>query len=406
MAIYKYKAKKGPGGIIEGTLEAKTKEDVIENLSRRGLLPVSVEEGECRADSRPDSSLLKISGRIKPREVTVFTRQLASLLKSGIQIFNAINIITEQAGSPAIKKVLADINSGIKDGSRFSHALAKYPKVFSDLYISMVRAGENSGMLPEVLTRIAQYRRKQDELVSRIRMALAYPVIMSLVGCATVVFMLTFVMPRLTRVFTQMGRDLPMPTQIMIYISDGLRQWWFAIAIFIIAFILICKKQSKTESGQIFFSRLKLSAPVIKEFLLKAELARFCLTLELLIRNGITILEAIKTSIPVLGNRIIKDRLKESYKELEQGSSLGSSLKKSELFPVFMSNLISVGEESGRLDDSLAEIGDSYERDTDEAIKIMSNMLEPVIILVLGLIVGFIVVAMLLPVFEMNLAVR
>ena len=233
---------------------------------------------------------------------------------------------------------------------------------------------------------------------------MAYPVLMAVVGIGTIVFMLTFVMPRLMQMFLNMGQALPVPTRILISLSLRLRQWWFWAITAVV--ILIIRRQANTGPAKLFLSRLKLYLPVFGKFMLKAELSRFNRTLELLLKSGITILKAIEVAIPVVDNEIIKEQLKISYKELEQGGSFGKSLKNSKLFPTFMTNLIIVGEESGRLTDALSEIASTYERDTEETIKIMTNLLEPVMILIMGLIVGFIVIAMLLPIFEINMIVR
>ena len=214
--------------------------------------------------------------------------------------------------------------------------------------------------------------------------------------------MLTFVMPRLMKIFINLGQDLPLPTKILIFTSNGLRQWGFWIILILALIILIFRRQMRTKTGRISLSLLKLHLPLYGKFTLKAELARFSRTLELLIKNGIPILQAMDIATPVLENEIIKNQLSKSYKELEQGGSLGRSLRNSRLFPLFMTNLIIVGEESGKLDEALSEIASSYERDTDEAMRIMASLLEPLMILAMGLIVGFIVVAMLLPIFQIN----
>jgi len=229
---------------------------------------------------------------------------------------------------------------------------------------------------------------------------------MAIVGLATVVFMLTFVMPRLMRIFVNLGEKLPLPTRILISISQGLRQWWFWIILILAIIILLIRRQAKTKMGKLSLSIFKLHLPILGNFILKAELSRFSRTLELLIKNGIPILKAIDIAIPVLDNEVIKNQLRQSYKQLEQGGSFGRSLKNSKVFPLFMSNLITVGEESGKLDEALAEVASSYERDTDEAMRIMTSLLEPLMILGMGLIVGFIVVAMLLPIFEINVMAR
>lgn len=404
--IYKYRAKKGPQDIVDGTIEASSEKEAIEKISQMGYIPVRVEKFSPAIVELHLTSQGKLHGKIKSRQTTIFSRQLASLLKSGVPILNALNIIREQSENPHLKYILHSIHNEIKEGATFSSVLAKYPNIFSSLYIAMIRTGEDTGNLPEVLLRIADYRMKQEEMLSRFRMSLAYPILMAIVGLATVVFMLTFVMPRLMGIFVNLGEKLPLPTRILIFISQGLRQWWFWIILILAIIILLIRRQAKTKTGKLSLSIFKLHFPILGNFILKAELSRFSRTLELLIKNGIPILKAIDIAIPVLENEVIKNQLRQSYKQLEQGGSFGRSLKNSKVFPLFMSNLITVGEESGRLDEALAEVASSYERDTDEAMRIMVSLLEPLMILGMGLIVGFIVVAMLLPIFEINVMAR
>ena len=411
MPTYHYKAKKGTEA-VEGRIEADSEKAAVEKLSLSGHLPlrVELEDGSQETSgnglkpfpANPAKIPVKSKGRVQSKEITLFSRQLASLLKSGVPILKALDIILEQSENPYLKYVLGNIHREIKEGSTFSSAFQNYPKIFPAIYIAIIRSGEDSGSLPDALLRISDYRAKQEEIVSRVRMALAYPVLMAVVGAGTIIFMLTFVMPRLLRLFSNMGQRLPLPTRVLMALSSGLRQWWWLIILVLVGVVLFVRSRLKTEQGRMFWSALELKLPLFGRFILKAELSRFSRTLELLIKNGISILRAIDVAIPVLNNEIIKKQLKESYKDLEQGGSFGRSLKKSKLFPPFMSNLIIVGEESGRLEGALSEIASSYERDTDERIKTMANLLEPLLILGMGLVVGFIVMAMLLPIFEIN----
>jgi type II secretory pathway component PulF len=414
MLTFKYRAKKGPD-IIEGTIEAQSEKEALERLGQSGILPIRIElkdeppaclAGRQAPGVRQKHLPAKTTGRIRAKEITLFSRELASLLKSGVAILKSLNIISEQSENHSLKKVLSHIHSSVKDGATFSSSLTRYPGVFPPLYIAMVRAGEDGGALPQALLRITEYRAKQEEALSRFRMALAYPALMAVVGIGTIVFMFVFVMPRLMGMYTNLGQDLPLPTRMLISISTGLKQngLWGLLGLSIA--IIIINRQLKTRAGRLSWSIFTLRLPLLGKFILKAELARFSRTLELLIKNGITILRAIDISIPVLDNEVLKNQLKESYKSLEQGGSFGRSLKNSKFFPAFMSNLIIVGEESGKLYESLSEVADSYERDTDEAMKIMSSLLEPLMILGMGLIVGFMVIAMLLPIFELNVMAR
>ena len=402
MPLFKYIAKDGTKN-VEGTVDAQNREEAIDQVNQMGYLPVRV---EAKTKDEPEKTVASrhiFASRIKSKDVTIFSRQLASFVKSGVPILRGLSIISEQSENPAFRQILNVVHSQIKEGVSFSVALNKFPKIFSPLYIAMVHSGESSGNLHEVLIRIADYRQKQETIVTRVRSALAYPFLMILVGGGTIIFMLTFVMPRLMRIFARMKQELPAPTQFLLSLSSALQNGWPLLLVGVIGVIILYQQGSKTKAQQAFMSRLKLQMPVLGTFYHKSELGRFSRTLELLIKSSVPILRAIKIAVPILNNTVIQDQLIKSYKDLEEGSSFGKSLARSNIFPTFMTSLIIIGEESGRLDEALAEIASTYERDTDEAIKIMTSLLEPILILVMGLVVGFIVMAMLLPIFEINM---
>jgi len=402
MPIFKYIAKDGPKS-VDGTIDANSKEDAVEKINELGYLPVRVEfqTGDHKTGEIASRSIF--APKVKSKDVTIFSRQLASFVKSGVPILQGLSIICEQSENPAFKKILEEIRSEIKEGESFSEALKKHPKIFPPIYIAMVNSGESSGNLQKVLLRITEHRQKQEAIIARVRSALAYPILMTLVGGGTIFFMLTFVMPRLMRIFTRLDQDLPAPTQFLIAISTALQHGWVWLLLGLFGIIILFKQGAKTKAQKAFISRLMLSTPIFGAFVYKSQLAQFSRTLELLIQSSIPILKAIKISIPILDNSVIQDELVKSCKDLEEGSSFGKSLTQSKLFPKFMTSLIIVGEESGRMDEALGEVAATYERDTDEAIKMMTSLLEPILILVMGLIVGFIVVAMLLPIFEINM---
>lgn len=402
MSLYKYRAKDGPDNVA-GTVEAKNKEEAIEKINQLGYLPVRIELKTDEQEAKAAASRHLLARKVTSKDVTIFSRQLASFVKSGVPILRGLSIISEQSENPAFREVLDEIRNEIKEGASFSVTLQKYPKYFPALYVAMVHSGESSGNLQEVLLRIADYRQKQEAIVSRVRSAMAYPALMVMVGGATIFFMITFVMPRLMGIFSRIDQELPAPTKFLLAISSAVQQGWVWLLMALAAAIILFKTGSKTKIQKTFVNRLKLRLPIFGAFVYKNELARFTRTLELLIKSSIPILKAIKIAIPILNNTVIQDELLKSYKDLEEGSSFGKSLSRSKVFPKFMTSLIIVGEESGRLDEALGEIAGSYERDTDEAIRVMTSLLEPVLILVMGLIVGFIVVAMLLPIFQINM---
>lgn len=406
MKLYKYRAKNGPEKIVEGKLEAETKEEAIEKVYQRGYTPVRVQETTVEKKVERVKVSASSFDKVKFRDITIFSRQLASFIKSGMPILRALTIISQQSESPNLKRMLDNVRTKVKDGDKLSLALSAYPRAFPPLYIAMVHAGEDGGALPEAFFRISDYRQKQEEIMSRVRMALVYPVVMACVAAGTIFFMFTFVMPRLMRMFSNLGEDLPVITKILISISKWLRLGWPFMVLGIGVIFFVVRQKARTKAGGIALSRLKLKLPIFGDLIRRTELARFSRTLELLIRSSIPILEAIKIAIPTLDNEAMRQELVRSCKELEQGASFGKGLKKSNLFPVFMSNLLVMGEESGQLEQALAEIASSYERETDETVKVITTLLEPLVILVMGVVIGFIVIAMLLPVFQINLMVQ
>ncbi|MCM8800201.1 MAG: type II secretion system F family protein [Candidatus Omnitrophica bacterium] len=402
MPVYLYRAKKGPQEVVEGKIEALTEKEAVEKLTQLGYLPIKIQP----LLSKEKQLQKSIPGKINPHQITVFSRQLATLLKSGVPILTAINILQQQSQNSGLSYILFDLYNSIKEGQNFSTVLAKYPKVFSSLYTALIKTAEDSGALAEVLFKVSDYRARQEEFLSKFRMALVYPILMVLVGIGTIIFMLTFVLPKISRIFLDLGQNLPLPTQIILGLSNFLKEKWLWLVISILIVLILFHRYFKTEKGRTNLDSFKLKLPLLGNFILKAELARFSRTLELLIKNGISILKAIELAIPVLNNQILKNCFKTSIKELQQGSSLGKVLKEYKIIPIFMSNLISVGEESGRLSEAFAEVASSYEQDNEDTAKVFTTLLEPALILIIGGVIGFIVIGMLLPIFEINLAIR
>jgi len=403
MPLFKYQAKKSPKEIIEDVIEADSREKAIEKLSQRNCFPVKIEE--VSGDIKPVSAAaIGSSIRVKPASIVIFSRQLASLLKSGVPLARSLSIICEQTEDAHFKVLLDNIYCRIKDGDSFSSVLANYPKVFSALYIAMIRAGESSGNLAESLFRIADHLKKQNDFLSRVRSALIYPVFMALLGIVTIIFMFMFVMPRLVKIFSDIGQALPLPTQIVLRISSVCQHWWFFILAGIVVLVFLFKKAVRVYKGAI--SLLKLHIPIWGKFNLKVELIRFFRSLEILVSNGIPISEAIKVAIPILDNEVIKKAIEQGHKQVQEGGSFGYALKKSKLFPSFMVNLIIVAEESGKFTEGFSEIAGSYEKETEEMLATSATILEPLMILTVGLVIGFIVIAMLLPIFQLNLMVK
>ena len=405
MPIFEYKAKKKNAETVLGEIFAETKEDAIEKVHQLDLVPIFLKE---KGSSGGSSSSLEVvsNRRLSRKKIYFFTRQMTSLLKGGVPILKALEIIASQAKDPQYHNVVQFIYRGIRDGRPFSDCLAEHPKIFSSFYISMVKAGEESGRLKEILMDIANYLRAQEEMTGKIRMAMTYPLFMLVLGIGTVFFILTSVMPPLAALFVNLGQTLPLPTIIVMQISAFCVKWWGMMLVALFLLGLTIRQWQQTPGGRMAISQLKLSLPGLNDFWLKVELARFCRSLQLLLKSGISIVRALQLSVPVIDNQLIQKQLGKCQEDLVAGRSLSQSLQQAKLIPPMVAQLIMVGEEAGSLSETLEDIGESYEQETNEIIKLMTTLLEPLMILIVGAMVGFIVMAMLLPIFQLDVFAR
>ena len=406
MPIFHYKAKKGPRDIIESTIEARTKEDAISKISNMGYVPMRVfsaqgDAANVKTESKPGSGM-RLFNRVKSRDITIFIEQLASLVRSKIPVFEAINILATQTDSPALKKIIGSISAELKDGKTLSESLSRYPHIFPQLFVNMVNAGESGGVLEETLNRLSQFRQEEEDLKAKVTSALAYPLFIIAVGLLTIFLLLAFGVPRLMFLFSDMEQALPLPTQILISISNGIRHYWYWGVLVILSLFFIIRQQGIIEKNKIAIDRFKLKLPLLGGFLKEAMMARFARTFSTLIANGIPVYQALGITIPSLGNEVFKKELEIVKADVISGSSFAQSMQKSQWFPSFITNMVAISEKSGNMENGLTEIAQFYEREVNKTMKIMTSLLEPVIILVMGMIVAFIVTAMMLPIFEIS----
>lgn len=401
MTTYVYKAKKPSAETVTGEIFASSQDEAIDLISNLGLVPVAVEP---QAEKKKQISFA--SKRVRGKDIYLFSRQLSNLLKSGVGLLRSLTIIEEQTQNQNFKKVISKLIYSIKQGRSFSDALSDYPQVFAPIFITMIHAGEESGRLQEMLVNVSGYQQKQEELISRVRTALAYPALMMVVGIGTVYFILTFTLPKMMGLFENMNKQLPLPTKMLLGLSQFLRsEWmWILLALVLIGFGIQRFRQS--PKGKMFFSRMVLKMPVYGPFLLKAQLARFSRTVVLLLKSGVSITKSLEVSIPLISNKIVRDELEQCKNNLIAGETFASGLRSSVHIPPMMSHLVSIGEESGSLTDVLAELANGFEQETEEQIKIFTTLFEPLMILFIGSIIGFIVFAMLLPVFQFDALAR
>lgn len=401
MPTYIYKAKSGLSEIIEGTVTAESADSVIARLSEQGYFPISITEAE-----KGKSSISVKKVRISQKDVGIFTRQLADLLEGGLTLYQALDTLVRQTESKVFSRIIRDIRDRVREGNPLSDTLQAYPKIFTSIYVNMVRSGETGGMLDSVLVRLVEFSEKEQELRSRIRSALTYPFFLGSFGIITICVLVVFVVPKLTGIFSDFGQTLPLPTRILMGVSHFMAGWWWLIAVFFILTVFVLRQQQRSKEGRLILDRLKLRFPVIGRLILIGELARFTRTLSTLFESGVPVLKSLAIVTDTVTNEVLKRELVSVHEKISKGASLGVSLEGSKHFPFFMINMIKVGEKGGAVEKSLLKISNSYDREIERITRMFTTLLEPVLIITLGLIVGFIVVSMLLPIFNINLAVR
>ncbi|MBP9854353.1 MAG: type II secretion system F family protein [Candidatus Omnitrophica bacterium] len=400
MITYEYIAKKNNGETVHGKINAQSQDEAIDLVNQLGFIPVSVSAG--LENKKKAVSVKNKYGKVTAKELSTFSRQLANLLKSGVSIVKALDILSEQTQNQYLRNVVSDLLWNVKNGKALSESLGKFPNLFSPLYLTLIRAGEEGGDLQQMLYNVADYQKRQEEILRKVKMAMAYPILMAVLGFMTVYFVLTFILPKMQSLFENIGNELPLATKVLLFVSNALSHYWYIF--FIIAGLLIFffRRAYRSEKGRAFLSRFILNVPMFGGIILRTELSRFARTLVLLHRGGVSFLRALEISIPILSNDVIKQDLELCKNNLMSGGTFGEGIKESKQIPAIMGHMIAVGEESGNLDEVLEEIADTYEQETNDQINVMTTLLEPILILTVGLIIGFIVFAMLLPVFQID----
>ena len=403
MPKFAYRAKGGPKEVLQGVIEAESQEAVLRELDRLGYYPLSIEETEAPSPSPLPFSL---RSKILPRDITLFTRQLSDLLGSGVTLARSLDLLTRQTENRSLQLVIEDIRAFVKEGGTFSQGLTRHPKIFSTLYGGLVEAGEIGGALEGVLGRLADFGEKEEETKSKIMQALAYPFLICVVGILTIAFLLAFVIPKIAALFQDLQTLLPLPTRILISFSHLISTfWWFFLASLFILLILF-KRMGQLPGGAIAFDRFKLKVPLFGSLLRRSEIARWGRTLGTLIANGIPVLRAIEIVSKTMDNQVLRQEMDRTWREVREGISLAESLAHGTQFPTFVTNMVAVGEESGSLERALFKVADAFDREVDRTTKQITTLLEPMMILTVAVLVGFIVVSMLLPIFQLQGIVR
>jgi len=400
MPVFEYTARNAKGDIVRDKLDASTKDDVIAQLRRNRLQVVRVDE------AKTGGRRFTLGGAITTRDVVILTRQFATMINAGLPLVQALDILAQQTENKALAEVTRNVVYDVESGHTLADALRKHPKAFSDLYVNMVAAGEAGGILDTILLRLAQFLEKNDAIIRKVKGAMVYPAVILSVAVIAIAVLLIFVIPTFETMFASVNLELPLPTRIVIGASNILQHYWWAI-LGIIAFIAFAVvRWYKTPTGRLQIDGLLLRMPVLGDLIRKSAVSRFTRTLGTLISSGVSILEGLEITARTAGNMVVHNAVMESRASIAGGETIAAPLQKSKVFPPMVISMIAVGEQTGGLDEMLSKIADFYDEEVDAAVATLLSLMEPVMIVVLGVVVGGMVVAMYLPIFDMVNAVQ
>ncbi len=402
MPTFTYSARTHTGDLQAGELTLKSRDEVVGYLRRNRLVPVKIEEKKSGFDL---AALAQLGAGVKMREIVVFARQFATMINSGLPLVQSLDILAKQTENVALRKVIEQVLYDVESGHTLADAMRQHPKIFSDLFVNMVAAGEAGGILDTILLRLAVFLEKVDALRRKIKGAMIYPGVVLSVAVIAVTVLLIFVIPTFQDMFEQAGVPLPGPTQFVIMLSELLQARWYVFAGAIVAAGFAIQRYYKTPQGQLVLDRLVLRVPILGPLQRKAAIARFTRTLGTLVSSGVAILDGLEITARTSGNRVVHDAIMESRASIAGGDTISEPLKKSGVFPPMVVQMINVGEQTGGLDEMLTKIADFYDEEVDAAVEALLSALEPVMIVFLGVIVGGMIVAMYLPIFDMINAV-
>ena len=407
--VYAYKARGRGGEISNGSIEAESRKEAARELRERNLYAVSIEKLEESSKQKSKFSLnmeidlseLNLFGAgYKTAELVNFAQRLSVLISAGIPLVRAITIIKNQSDAGHEKKMLKGLLSRVEAGETLSSALKEYPKYFPKLFIHLIKAGETGGVLDEVLAELVEYYRKRDKINKEVKSALYYPIVIVIVAIVAVFILIGFVLPSILNMLTGFGGEIPLPTQILIFLSNFISSYWWAILIAVIAAALLISHYIKTPEGKLKKDKLLLKIPVIGDLIRKVVIARFASTLSLLIQSGVNIINALPVIEEVVNNEVFADILLETRMRVREGSPLSEPIKKSGEFPPMVVQMLKVGEESGNIEEMLNKISDYYDMEVENAIEGSISLIEPVMIIILAVVVGGIVASVILPLFS------
>lgn len=397
MAVYKYVAKSKEAQTLSGVLEAKTQSEAEDILRSKNLVIISLRETQGKGLLKK-----KLAGKVALDDLVVFSRQLATMIDSGMTLVSSLDILRAQTENKMLAQIIHQLYNDVESGKSFCDAIAKYPAAFSEFYINMIKAGEASGTLDAVLERLALYLEKTAALRRKVQSSLVYPAVIVSMAVLITSVLLIKVVPTFKSIFETLGGKLPLPTQILILISDVFRQFFLVFLIILILLVIWLKRYIATPKGRYLFDKLTLRLPVFGTLFLKAAVARFTRTFSTLVKSGIPILNALEIVAKTAGNKVIEEAIENSRQAVRQGESISSPLERSKVLPVMVVRMIGVGEKTGELEKMLGKIADFYEEQVDNAVSGLTSVIEPIVIALLGIVIGGIVIALFLPIFKIS----
>ncbi len=403
MPTFTYSARTATGTLQQGEIDLPSRDEVVGHLRKQRLVPLKIEPKKAGLAA---IEIPGLAGGVKTRDIVIFTRQFATMINSGLPLVQSLDILAKQSENKKLRETINEVLQDVESGNTLADSLRKHPKVFTDLYVNMVAAGEVGGILDVILLRLAAFMEKNDALARKIKGAMVYPGVIMGVAVAAVAILLIVVIPTFQSMFEGAGVPLPGPTLFVIWMSETLQaKWWLILAV-IAGLVFAMRQYYKTDQGQLVMDRLFLRSPVFGNLLRKTAVARFTRTLGTLVASGVSILEGLEITAKTAGNRVIHDAVMESRSSIAGGETISEPLKRSGVFPPMVVQMIHVGEQTGGLDEMLSKIADFYDEEVDAAVEALLAAMEPIMIVFLGTIVGGMIVAMYLPIFDMMNAVE
>jgi len=392
---FNYIAVTKSGFRVNGSVESTSENEVLRMIKSNGYLPVSIER-----DIESEAKFEILSKKVKKKDLAVFCRQFYTMLDAGINIVNSLDILSAQTENKTLKKAISDVAENVQKGVTLSEAMKMHPKVFPTILINMVEAGEVSGNLDTILERMAVHFEKENKTENKVRSSMVYPIVLMIVSVVVVIFMLIFILPTFVGMFEGSDTPLPLPTQILIGLSDFLQSYWYIFIGIVALLVFGITSYINSENGRRLYDGIKLKLPIIKGTTVKIVTSRFTRTLSTLMSSGIPLLRSMEVVSRVVNNKVVEDKLISGIEDIRRGVPLSRMIKDIEIFPPMVDSMVRIGEESGALDDILLKTADFYDEEVDAALTRLTSMLEPLMIVFMALIIGFIVIAMYLPMFE------